>query len=126
MPAMRNDSQTAAPATSPAAPRRAKMPAPTMAPTPIKAACRMLRCFGRSDWSGCPAIVASCVSGSAVGRYGCRFGHVAAVCQVDVDAQQERAAGHDERSPVDPPVGGEPARALVDIAGVTRVPDEQQ
>jgi hypothetical protein len=39
-PAMRNESQTAAPATSPAAPSSAKIPAPTMAPTPMKAACR--------------------------------------------------------------------------------------
>src|SRR5690242_1711621 len=37
---MRKDSHTAAPATSPAAPSRAKIPAPTMAPTPMNAACR--------------------------------------------------------------------------------------
>src|SRR6476620_4066510 len=37
---MRKDSHTAAPATSPAAPSSAKMPAPTMAPTPMNAACR--------------------------------------------------------------------------------------
>ena len=37
-PASRNDSQTAAPATSPAAPRSEKMPAPTIAPTPMNAA----------------------------------------------------------------------------------------
>ena len=39
----RNDSQTAAPATSPAAPSRAKIPAPTIAPTPMNAACRTER-----------------------------------------------------------------------------------
>ena len=35
-------SQTAAPATSPAVPSSEKMPAPTIAPTPMKAACRVL------------------------------------------------------------------------------------
>jgi hypothetical protein len=35
---MRNESQTAAPATSPAAPSSAKMPAPTIEPTPMNAA----------------------------------------------------------------------------------------
>ncbi len=40
-PASTNESQTAAPATSPAAPSSEKMPAPTIAPTPMKAACRM-------------------------------------------------------------------------------------
>ena len=39
MPASTNDSQTAAPATSPAAPNSEKMPAPTIAPTPMNAAC---------------------------------------------------------------------------------------
>src|SRR4051812_30934041 len=38
MPAIRNDNHTAAPATAPASPRRAKMPAPTMEPTPMKTA----------------------------------------------------------------------------------------
>jgi hypothetical protein len=42
MPASRNDSHTAAPATSPAVPSREKIPAPTMAPTPMKAASRVL------------------------------------------------------------------------------------
>ena len=37
-PAMRNDSQTAGPATAPAAPSSAKMPAPTIDPTPMKVA----------------------------------------------------------------------------------------
>ena len=37
-PASRNESQTAAPATSPAAPSNEKMPTPTMAPTPMNAA----------------------------------------------------------------------------------------
>ena len=41
-PASANDSQTAAPATSPAAPSSEKMPAPTIAPTPMNAACRVL------------------------------------------------------------------------------------
>jgi hypothetical protein len=36
--AIRNDSHTAAPATSLAAPSKAKIPAPTIAPTPMKAA----------------------------------------------------------------------------------------
>ena len=44
-PAMRNDSHTAAPATSPAAPSSAKIPAPTIAPTPMNAAWRTLRCL---------------------------------------------------------------------------------
>src|SRR5215467_12176131 len=44
-PAMRNDSHTAAPATARAAPSRAKMPAPTIDPTPMNAAWRMLRCL---------------------------------------------------------------------------------
>ena len=39
IPASAKDSQTAAPATSPAAPRSENIPAPTMAATPIKAAC---------------------------------------------------------------------------------------
>ena len=39
-PAMRNEIQTAEPATSPAAPSSEKMPAPTMAPTPMNAAWR--------------------------------------------------------------------------------------
>jgi hypothetical protein len=37
-PASWNESQTAAPATWPAAPSSEKMPAPTMAPTPMNAA----------------------------------------------------------------------------------------
>jgi hypothetical protein len=37
-PAIRNESHTAAPATSPAAPSSEKMPAPTIAPTPMNAA----------------------------------------------------------------------------------------
>src|SRR6188508_2132283 len=41
-PASRNDSQTAAPATSPAAPSSEKIPAPTIAATPMKAACCVL------------------------------------------------------------------------------------
>src|SRR5262252_2334182 len=43
-PARRNDTHTAAPATSPAAPRSAKIPAPTIDPTPMNAAWRTLRC----------------------------------------------------------------------------------
>src|SRR3954447_1755578 len=38
VPAIRKESQTAEPAIAPASPRRAKMPAPTIAPTPRKAA----------------------------------------------------------------------------------------
>src|SRR5215471_18236207 len=41
-PASRNDTHTAAPATSPAAPRSAKIPAPTIDPTPMNAAWRTL------------------------------------------------------------------------------------
>ena len=44
IPARTNDSQTAAPATSPAAPSSEKIPAPTMAATPMNAACRQLMC----------------------------------------------------------------------------------
>src|SRR5215469_13784011 len=44
-PARRNDTHTAAPATSPAAPRRAKIPAPTIDPTPMNAAWRTFRCL---------------------------------------------------------------------------------
>src|SRR5215471_10354907 len=44
-PARRNDSHTAAPATAPAAPRSAKIPAPTIDPTPMNAAWRTLRCL---------------------------------------------------------------------------------
>src|SRR3954447_19241522 len=47
-PASRKDTHTAAPATSPAAPSRAKIPAPTMAPTPMKAAWRTDRLLGAS------------------------------------------------------------------------------
>ncbi len=43
MPARRNESQTADPATAPASPSSAKMPAPTMAPMPRKAAPRTLK-----------------------------------------------------------------------------------
>ena len=42
MPASRNESQTADPATAPASPSSAKMPAPTIAPMPRKAAPRTL------------------------------------------------------------------------------------
>ena len=42
-PAIRNDSHTADPATSPAAPSSAKIPAPTIAPTPMNAAWRTVR-----------------------------------------------------------------------------------
>ena len=38
MPAIMNESQTAAPATSPAGPSSEKIPAPTIAPTPMNAA----------------------------------------------------------------------------------------
>jgi hypothetical protein len=41
-PARRNDSQTAEPATSPALPRSEKIPAPTIAPTPMNEASRVL------------------------------------------------------------------------------------
>src|SRR5580704_7367359 len=48
-PAKRNDSHTAAPATAPAAPRSAKIPAPTIAPTPMNAAWRTVRYFSSGD-----------------------------------------------------------------------------
>src|SRR5215467_10280697 len=48
-PAIRNDSHTAAPATAPAAPSSAKIPAPTIAPTPMNAACRTFKCLGASS-----------------------------------------------------------------------------
>ena len=37
-PAIRNESQTAAPATAPASPSKAKIPAPTIAAIPMNAA----------------------------------------------------------------------------------------
>ena len=43
IPPMRNDTQTAAPAIVPASPNRAKIPAPTMAPMPMKMAPRSVR-----------------------------------------------------------------------------------
>src|SRR5439155_283589 len=51
-PAIRNDSHTAAPATSPAAPSSAKIPAPTIAPTPMKAACRTVSYFCCAEATG--------------------------------------------------------------------------
>src|SRR3954454_1091334 len=42
MPARTNDSQTAAPATAPVEPSSEKMPAPTIDPTPMKAASRVV------------------------------------------------------------------------------------
>src|SRR5580700_12253488 len=53
-PARRNDSHTAAPATAPAAPSSAKMPAPTIDPTPMNAAWRTLRCL-TSAGAGTPS-----------------------------------------------------------------------
>ena len=44
-PAIRNDTHTAAPATAPAAPSSAKIPAPTIDPTPMNAASRTDRYF---------------------------------------------------------------------------------
>src|ERR1700751_5930598 len=54
-PAMRNDSHTAAPATVPAAPSSAKIPAPTIDPTPMNAAWRTLRCLP-SAGAGTPSV----------------------------------------------------------------------
>src|SRR5690349_13256155 len=54
-PARRNDSQTAAPATAPAAPSSAKIPAPTIDPTPMNAAWRTLRCL-TSAGAGTPSV----------------------------------------------------------------------
>ena len=44
-PAMRKDTHTAEPATAPAAPSSAKIPAPTMEPTPMNAAWMTVICF---------------------------------------------------------------------------------
>src|ERR1700751_4158456 len=63
-PAIRNDSHTAAPAIAPAAPSSAKIPAPTIAPTPMNAACRTDRYFlpassagGGSSFLGVPIVL---------------------------------------------------------------------
>src|SRR6186713_864863 len=45
-PPIRNDTQTAEPATFPASPNRAKMPAPTIAPTPRNVALETVRVLG--------------------------------------------------------------------------------
>src|SRR3954454_501171 len=58
---MRKDTHTAAPATSPAAPSSAKMPAPTIAPTPMNDACRTVRYFWVDD--------ASVMSATPCGRF---------------------------------------------------------
>ena len=50
-PASRNESQTADPATAPASPSSAKMPAPTIAPMPRKAAPRTLMSQSHRRWS---------------------------------------------------------------------------
>ena len=52
-PASANDTQTALPATSPAAPSSEKIPAPTIAPTPMNAAWRVVTC-ARRDGAGRP------------------------------------------------------------------------
>ena len=52
MPAITNETQTAEPATSPAAPSSEKIPAPTMAPTPMKAAWRTDNVLRALDASG--------------------------------------------------------------------------
>ena len=59
MPAMTNETQTAEPATSPAAPSREKIPAPTMAPTPMKAAWRMERDTAGDATAGCSEVMAT-------------------------------------------------------------------
>ena len=61
IPAMRNESQTADPATAPAAPSRAKIPAPTIDPTPMKVACITVMRLVASV----VAMAASCSPGSA-------------------------------------------------------------
>src|SRR6476469_8640264 len=111
---MRNDSHTAAPATSPAAPSREKIPAPTIAPTPMNAACLMV---SRADGIGAPPAslaVTNAAPGqwrSPVGRDGLGLGHRAALTLVHRDAEQQRPAGEEERRPVDPEA----------VAGVARV-----
>src|SRR6478672_11298284 len=124
-PAIRNDTQTAAPATAPAAPSSAKISAPTIAPTPMKAACRTVRYFCGGAETGLSVSSISAMSSfsrspgvwlvSAVGRDGRRLAHVAALSQVDGDAEQQRTGSQEERRPVDPEA----------VAGVARVPDEQ-
>src|SRR5438874_9364468 len=124
-PAIRNDSHTAAPATSPAAPSSAKIPAPTIAPTPMKAACRTVRYFCCGEATGLSVSSISAMFSfprspgvwpvSPVGRDGRWLAHVAALAQVNRDAQQQRAGRQEERRPVDPEA----------VAGVARVPDEQ-
>ena len=56
---MRKEIHTAEPATSPAAPSRAKIPAPTIDPTPMKAASRTdSRCFCAPAEAGSGSVVA--------------------------------------------------------------------
>src|SRR3954471_2590250 len=66
-PARRNEIQTAAPATSPAAPSSEKMPAPTIAPTPMNAACDV-DTYRRGDEGGASACstVATGTAASAI------------------------------------------------------------
>src|SRR3954447_7125644 len=63
-PAIANESQTAAPASSPAAPSSEKMPAPTIAPTPMNAACRIESDGGGGDGGGVDAATDSGPTGS--------------------------------------------------------------
>src|SRR5436190_18466719 len=130
-PAIRNDSHTAAPATSPAAPSSAKIPAPTIAPTPMKAAWRTDRYFCGGAETGLSVSSMSAMSSfsrsssagslltdlsmSPVGRYGLRLGHLSPLDEVDGDAEQERDSRQHERGPVLEAAG----------AGVARVPDEK-
>src|SRR3974390_3257136 len=107
---MRNDTQTAAPATSPAAPRSEKIPAPTMAPTPMKAAWRMVKvrvAGGAGSVIGAPRLPIR----RNVGRCAHRF----TLREVHRDPEEQRTPGEEERRPVDPEV----------VAGVARVPDEE-
>src|SRR6516164_6788159 len=75
-PARRNDTHTAAPATAPAAPRSAKIPAPTIDPTPMNAAWRTLRCLASAG-----ADTPSVASDIAVAPY--LRDHVRAGCSSD-------------------------------------------
>src|SRR6516164_1255390 len=102
IPAIRNDSHTAAPATSPAAPSSAKIPAPTIAPTPMKAAWRTDRYFFSggaapglpvSSISAMSSLLPPCVWVSPVGRYGLGLGHLSPLGEVDRDTEQEGDSG---------------------------------
>src|SRR5918995_581711 len=87
MPASRNESQTAAPATVPASPSSAKMPAPTIAPMPRKAAPRTVT-------SGHDLELARCV----VEAFSTLRGHGDDVFDADAEASGKIHAGLDREA----------------------------